>query len=90
MVMFDVLAMAGGPLYEGSIEECHGRTKLKCPWHRYSFDVQTGMTDFGLQVSQSIHFRSRQCTGLVTKLHIAYTCNKPKLDVFVLPYCMRT
>jgi len=41
----------GGPLYEGDIEECNGKTRIVCPWHGYAFDVQTGMTDFGLPVS---------------------------------------
>jgi len=51
LTTFVVLAAPGGPLYEGDIEECHGRTRIVCPWHGYAFDVQTGMTDFGLPVS---------------------------------------
>jgi len=53
---------AGGPLYEGDIEECNGKTRIVCPWHGYAFDVQTGMTDFGLPVyidpSESVQFHS--------------------------------
>jgi len=43
--------VTGGPLYDGDIEECDGKTRIVCPWHGYAFDVQSGMTDFGLPVS---------------------------------------
>lgn len=49
----------GGPLDEGKIYEHHATTKdageyvldpgrevLKCPWHGYEYDIQTGCTVF--------------------------------------------
>ena len=47
----DGAGMTGGPLYDGDIEECNGKTRIVCPWHGYAFDVHSGLTDFGLPVS---------------------------------------
>ena len=33
---------AGGPLDMGDIEELDGRTCIRCPWHRYAIDIETG------------------------------------------------
>ncbi|KAL4236430.1 hypothetical protein ACF0H5_004815 [Mactra antiquata] len=33
---------AGGPLYNGDIEDLGGRTCIKCPWHKYKVCVDTG------------------------------------------------
>jgi len=32
----------GGPLYEGQIINVEGRTCIKCPWHSYILDLNTG------------------------------------------------
>eukprot|EP01104_Vermistella_antarctica_P002428 TRINITY_DN1266_c0_g1_i2.p2 TRINITY_DN1266_c0_g1~~TRINITY_DN1266_c0_g1_i2.p2 ORF type:complete len:112 (-),score=8.99 TRINITY_DN1266_c0_g1_i2:171-506(-) len=32
----------GGPLDEGDIEDFDGRLCVKCPWHRYIIDLDTG------------------------------------------------
>ncbi|XP_005999474.1 Rieske domain-containing protein [Latimeria chalumnae] len=40
---------AGGPIYEGDIEEADGALKVYCPWHYYDFDLRTGLSDVGLQ-----------------------------------------
>jgi len=60
-----VRSVPGGPLYEGDIEECHGRTRIVCPWHGYAFDVQTGLTDFGLPVSRTPTFAMDKSSGVV-------------------------
>lgn len=33
---------AGGPLYNGDIEDLGGRTCIKCPWHQYKVCLDTG------------------------------------------------
>ncbi|WAR23785.1 RFESD-like protein [Mya arenaria] len=33
---------AGGPLYNGDIEELGGRACMVCPWHKYKVCIDTG------------------------------------------------
>ncbi|XP_045158969.2 Rieske domain-containing protein-like [Mercenaria mercenaria] len=33
---------AGGPLYNGDIEDLGGRTCMVCPWHKYKVCLNTG------------------------------------------------
>ncbi|KAH3695073.1 Rieske domain-containing protein-like [Dreissena polymorpha] len=40
--MDSVCYHAGGPLYDGDIEELGGRLCLVCPWHKYKVCVDTG------------------------------------------------
>ena len=42
---------AGGPLYDGDIEEADGALQVFCPWHDYDFNLRTGKSNTGLQVS---------------------------------------
>ena len=43
--------VAGGPLFEGDIEDYNGSPHVMCPWHAYLFDLKTGKNDIGLEVS---------------------------------------
>jgi len=42
-----------------------------CPWHGYAFDVQTGMTDFGLPVSNDEALTFALDTQCIAQLHRA-------------------
>uniref|UniRef100_A0A7S3DF21 Rieske domain-containing protein n=1 Tax=Palpitomonas bilix TaxID=652834 RepID=A0A7S3DF21_9EUKA len=33
---------AGGPLYQGDIEDVEGKQCILCPWHKYFVDLDTG------------------------------------------------
>ncbi|KAJ8387771.1 hypothetical protein AAFF_G00150720 [Aldrovandia affinis] len=46
-------AHAGGPLYEGDIEDTDGLLQVFCPWHDYDFNIRTGKSQTGLQ--QEVH-----------------------------------
>lgn len=38
-----------GPLFNGDIEDIGSTRQIICPWHGYSFDLESGLTNFGLQ-----------------------------------------
>ncbi len=42
---------AGGPLFEGDIEDYKGHPHVMCPWHGYMYDAKSGVEPYiGLQV----------------------------------------
>lgn len=46
-----VLSLTGGPLCDGDIEDADGILQVFCPWHDYDFNLRTGHSGTGLQVS---------------------------------------
>jgi len=32
----------GGPMYDGDIEDMHGKTCITCPWHKYKIEPSSG------------------------------------------------
>uniref|UniRef100_A0A674DW25 Si:ch211-212d10.2 n=1 Tax=Salmo trutta TaxID=8032 RepID=A0A674DW25_SALTR len=44
-------AHSGGPLCDGDIEDADGILQVFCPWHDYDFNLRTGQSGTGLQVS---------------------------------------
>lgn len=32
----------GGPMYDGDIEDMHGKTCITCPWHKYKIEPASG------------------------------------------------
>lgn len=51
MIQLNLLVSAGGPLCDGDIEDADGVLQVFCPWHDYDFNLRTGKSNTGLQVS---------------------------------------
>lgn len=54
---------AGGPLTEGTLHDVDGRTCLKCPWHSYLVDIDSGE---GLYMNLNRKYQSK---GLRQRVH---------------------
>ena len=42
--------LAGGPLFQGDIEDYKNCAHIRCPWHGYMFELENGKNEIGLMV----------------------------------------
>jgi nitrite reductase/ring-hydroxylating ferredoxin subunit len=64
-VFLGACAHLSGPLYEGAVEEVHGRQCLVCPWHGSAFDLDSGSPRRGPAANPQVKLEVRMEAGRV-------------------------
>ena len=64
-VFLGACAHLSGPLYEGAVEEVHGRECLVCPWHGSAFDLDSGSPRRGPAANPQVKLEVRMEAGRV-------------------------